>query len=747
MPAAAPRLSGADHARLVKLREIQFAIKQREGRRTSQSSDAAPLGKAVAAGLNGGSPRAVPSPQARPLRTAAPPSTQVQAPPMPSKRSHILALLRARRRAGERGDTVTLNRLCTYQGATAFLRQRRMLAYGRIQSTVNGIASARPLRSEVAAENGTQTEEELAAAADLMVSDEQALDDLAQADLAYLEMVRHKLGQSQDLTSSAEHALAESWQQLIMLRLNSQKMQLRQQSQPATMSSADMERVENEITQATARIGYNLQKQLAELMPHRTAQLAELENGDAPRGAGEHGGSPPVPPPVSGGPSGSSGDDAHAAASNGGAANGGASPNGSGAAAAGGGASPSSSTPCNAASDEGGAAGAGGEGADADGDEANGGAEAEASAAGASTAALLQASEQQQQQPTPPSGGAAAAAAALAAAKLAPGPWYDVKYDVATPWYGERPDGGRTRQRQRARGGAAGATGPVSAGRARPGAGAGAGAGAPRRAAAAPARGAAPSRARPSSAPPRVGHRGGAAAARPVTGCASYGATVPVPVQSVETLHRTIAQMERALRREDTNLSQLRLKLKGLAPGRGGGGDGRSQRQLENLVAALQLSHSELDSVQVPSPPSHPHPPSRTPHERPTPCSRISPPLVALAEQARSALDAERARHGAQAQRQQQGERRRIGVRVVHALGQHETPQRGQPKQRRRQQSKRRGGGCELIIGEGAKRTMRSPSQQPLREMMSGHPADLHASSHACGHSALKLSNAEGGEE
>ena len=266
MPVRERRLSGADHARLVKLREIQFAIERRESRRTSQSSDAAPPGMAAAAGLNGGSPRAAPSPQARPLRTAAPPSTQVQAPPMPSKRSHILALLRARRRAGERGDTVTLNRLCTYQGATAFLRQRRMLAYGRIQSKVNGIESARPLRSEVAAESGTQTEEELAAAADLMVSDEQALDDLAQADLAYLEMVRHKLGQSQDLTSSAEHALAESWQQLIMLRLNSQKMQLRQQSQPATMSTADMERVENEITQATARIGHNLQKQLAELM-------------------------------------------------------------------------------------------------------------------------------------------------------------------------------------------------------------------------------------------------------------------------------------------------------------------------------------------------------------------------------------------------------------------------------------------------------------------------------------------------
>ena len=94
-----------------------------------------------------------------------------------------------------------------------------MQAYGRIQSTVNGIG--RPRKNEVAAETAaTQTEADEAAAADLYKSDEQALDDLAQADLAYLEMVRHKLGQSAgvNLTSSAEDALAESWQQLIMLR-------------------------------------------------------------------------------------------------------------------------------------------------------------------------------------------------------------------------------------------------------------------------------------------------------------------------------------------------------------------------------------------------------------------------------------------------------------------------------------------------------------------------------------------------
>ena len=42
--------------------------------------------------------------------------------------------------------------------------------------------------------------------------------------------------------SEAEQALADSWQQLIMLRLKSQKLQLRQQANP--MTDADMERVE-----------------------------------------------------------------------------------------------------------------------------------------------------------------------------------------------------------------------------------------------------------------------------------------------------------------------------------------------------------------------------------------------------------------------------------------------------------------------------------------------------------------------
>lgn len=43
-------------------------------------------------------------------------------------------------------------------------------------------------------------------------------------------------------TSEAEQALADSWQKLIMLRLKSQKLQLRQQAQP--MSDEEMHRGE-----------------------------------------------------------------------------------------------------------------------------------------------------------------------------------------------------------------------------------------------------------------------------------------------------------------------------------------------------------------------------------------------------------------------------------------------------------------------------------------------------------------------
>jgi hypothetical protein len=204
----------SDHKRLVRMREIEHAQARKKeratvGRKVPRAEHAVAIARTPHGCVMLPSP-----PRPRPARPA-----EVRAPPMPSKRSMIIALMRARNQAGRQNDLVTLNRLCTFEGATAFLRQRRLRAYGRIQSKVNGIHSAREARlrrNEVAAEIATQTEAEeaeAAAAAELMASDEQALDDLAQADLAYLQMVRHKLGHPGALTSSAEHLLAESWQQ------------------------------------------------------------------------------------------------------------------------------------------------------------------------------------------------------------------------------------------------------------------------------------------------------------------------------------------------------------------------------------------------------------------------------------------------------------------------------------------------------------------------------------------------------
>ena len=78
-------------------------------------------------------------------------------------------------------------------------------------------------------------------------------------------MVRTKAGLHQGsagahATSEAERALADSWQRLIMLRLKSQKLQLRQQTSP--MSAEEMSRVESALMDETGRIASELQLQL-----------------------------------------------------------------------------------------------------------------------------------------------------------------------------------------------------------------------------------------------------------------------------------------------------------------------------------------------------------------------------------------------------------------------------------------------------------------------------------------------------
>ena len=173
----------------------------------------------------------------------------------------------------------------------------------------------------------------------MLEQDEQSLEHLAEADLAYLEMVRTKAGMGPNpnpgafadclpdclphqvrtkagmgpnpnpgafAASEAEQALADSWQQLIKLRLKSQKLQLRQRAQP--MSDVDMERVESELMCEMARIASRLQQQLHELTsaaaaasPSAAAAVAEATLSEADAGA-DSGADAPDPAAAAGTP-------------------------------------------------------------------------------------------------------------------------------------------------------------------------------------------------------------------------------------------------------------------------------------------------------------------------------------------------------------------------------------------------------------------------------------------------------------
>ena len=72
-------------------------------------------------------------------------------------------------------------------------------------------------------------------------------------------------------TSEAEQALAESWQQLILLRLKSQKLQLQQRARP--MTAEQRAAIEADIMQETSRIATTLQERLHPLRTRTAASL------------------------------------------------------------------------------------------------------------------------------------------------------------------------------------------------------------------------------------------------------------------------------------------------------------------------------------------------------------------------------------------------------------------------------------------------------------------------------------------
>jgi len=590
-------LSAADHKRLVKMREIEHAQTRKKERAKGRGA----LVGAVALARTGAK-LSTPEPALQGTRAASSQRTPVQteAAPfiMPSKRTMVIALTRARNQAGRSHEMATLNRLCTSEGASAFVRQRRMRAYGRLQSNVNGVQAARDARrrqNAFAAEQeiATQTEtvEEAAAAAELMASDEQALDDLAQADLAYLQMVRHKMGHTGALTSSAENLLAESWQQLIMLRLESQKLQLRQQAQP--MTTADMERVESEISRETARIGHCLQQQLAQLMPSQSSSDTHTPGVMAPplappltRGASTD--SDPIEIAVEIAPGSKKGEGGGLPCGAG--TNGGARRANSGAAseheagfvtdASAGSHSPEGSTPRQEKSHE---TANGVPAVAAAGVEAAAAAElmacsGEIGAAHPNEPPTLMTARLATARPTRAAAGSDLAPWAMAAAAAAELPSRDGGRDARK----EAPRGGRTVPSSVSRLGAGrSASAPC---RARPSA---------RRALRAANSGAGVSATRGFCTPD------GSFPSRAAAAAAASSGTVAVPVRPVTTLKQTIVQMERELKKEDGNLSKLRAKLNDLTRDNGSARVRGSQRALESLYDALQHSHSELDALQA----------------------------------------------------------------------------------------------------------------------------------------------------
>ena len=143
---------------------------------------------------------------------AAAHQSAMQPPPLVTNWRAINQLLaRERLRAARRNDLHNLNRLKTPTGIAAFVRQQRMRMYGAAQQRHNGLgglgngAGTGSSDVDVATEIATQTEELSEWSKNMLEHDEQSLENLAEADLAYLDMVRTKAGLHHQ-TAGARHA-------------------------------------------------------------------------------------------------------------------------------------------------------------------------------------------------------------------------------------------------------------------------------------------------------------------------------------------------------------------------------------------------------------------------------------------------------------------------------------------------------------------------------------------------------------
>lgn len=105
-------------------------------------------------------------------------------------------LLRERNKHLRQRDLHQLSRLRTPIGIEGFIRQQRVKEYSRVQRLHN--LSGRPPPAvddgQVQSEIATQTDGQSEWSKRMLEKDEQSLEHLAEADLAYLEMVRTKAG-------------------------------------------------------------------------------------------------------------------------------------------------------------------------------------------------------------------------------------------------------------------------------------------------------------------------------------------------------------------------------------------------------------------------------------------------------------------------------------------------------------------------------------------------------------------------
>ena len=252
-PKGNARMTAGDHARFMKMNEIKARLEKQKGSsaplqravgvpkpvdppRATSPFASPPLAQMQRSGSqgkvvwNGPSPR---EPQgsevqrpatstsygvaekqtsaSRAAARAAPSSTTTGRPPSAStdrrlSRAIMGQLSHERLSAVQRNDRHTLNRLRTAAGKAGFVRQQRIKAYEVVQRAARSGAAAAAAQAVgvevISVATSTDMEEW---SKNMLERDEQSLEHLAEADLAYLDMVRTKAGLHHQTAGACVH--------------------------------------------------------------------------------------------------------------------------------------------------------------------------------------------------------------------------------------------------------------------------------------------------------------------------------------------------------------------------------------------------------------------------------------------------------------------------------------------------------------------------------------------------------------